>query len=126
MMQGEQSRFAVHKDILGGEFIEYDLDEQGDFLPVTRPLGQNMCSVVVGLICNYTRLHPEGMRRVWIASDPTRSMGALAEPECARVLGAIELARKEGLPIEWIPISAGAKIAMDSGTENLDWTAKVM
>src|SRR4029453_16442296 len=31
----------------------------------------------------------------------------------------------ERLPLEWVPISAGARIAMDSGTENLDATARV-
>jgi hypothetical protein len=39
---------------------------------------------------------------------------------------AIDLAEREGLPVEWVPISAGARIAMDSGTENLDATARVV
>src|SRR5262249_6949472 len=38
---------------------------------------------------------------------------------------AIDLAERLGLPVEWAPISAGARIAMDSGTENLDATARV-
>ena len=33
--------------------------------------------------------------------------------------------RARALPVEWVPISAGARIAMDSGTENLDATARV-
>ena len=37
----------------------------------------------------------------------------------------IDLAEERGLPVEWIPISSGARIAMDSGTENLDATARV-
>ena len=37
-----------------------------------------------------------------------------------------DLARERGLPLEWFPISSGAKISMDSGTENLDWTALVL
>ena len=53
-------------------------------------------------------------------------MGALAEPECRRVIAALELAKERDLPVEWIPVSSGAKIAMDSGTENLDWTAAVL
>ena len=28
--------------------------------------------------------------------------------------------------MEWIPVSSGAKITMDSGTENLDWTAATL
>ena len=30
------------------------------------------------------------------------------------------------VPIEWFALSAGAKIAMDSGSENLDWVARVL
>ena len=30
------------------------------------------------------------------------------------------------MPVEWVPVSSGARIAMDSGTENLDATARVV
>ena len=30
------------------------------------------------------------------------------------------------MPIEWFALSAGARIAMDSGSENLDWVARVL
>ena len=53
-------------------------------------------------------------------------MGALAEDECRRVIAALDLAEERGLPVEWLPVSSGAKIAMDSGTENLDWTARAL
>ena len=53
-------------------------------------------------------------------------MGALAAAECDRVVAAIDLAEELGLPVEWVPISSGARIAMDSGTENLDATARVV
>ena len=39
---------------------------------------------------------------------------------------ALDLAQQRGIPVEWVPISSGAKIAMDSGTENLDATARVV
>jgi acetyl-CoA carboxylase carboxyltransferase component len=58
--------------------------------------------------------------------DPTRALGALAEPECRRIMAAIDLAEQMGVPIEWYALSAGAKIAMDSGTENMDWIADVL
>ncbi len=110
-----------------GRFVEHDLNESGDELvPVSRPAGENQAAVVVGLMTNTTAKHPEGMTRVLIAADPTRSMGALAEPECRRVCAALKLASEKSLPVEWITVSAGAKIAMDSGTENLDWTAQVL
>jgi acetyl-CoA carboxylase carboxyltransferase component len=66
------------------------------------------------------------MRRVLVLSDPTRNMGALAKSECDRVVAAIDLAEREQLPVEWLPVSSGARIAMDSGTENLDATARVV
>jgi acetyl-CoA carboxylase carboxyltransferase component len=53
-------------------------------------------------------------------------MGALAAPECDRIVAAIDLAEKLKLPLEWLPVSSGARIAMDSGTENLDATARVV
>ena len=31
-----------------------------------------------------------------------------------------------GVPLEWVALSGGARIAFDSGTENLDWTAAVL
>ncbi|MGI5862005.1 MAG: carboxyl transferase domain-containing protein [Myxococcales bacterium] len=113
-----------------GEFEEYDLGSNGradQLVSVKgRPFGQNSANVVVGVIRNFTAKHPEGMTRVLLLGDATRDMGALAEPECRRIIAAIDLAERLGVPLEWFPISSGAKIAMDSGTENLDWTAAVL
>ena len=53
-------------------------------------------------------------------------MGALAEPECRRIISALELGKKLQMPVEWVAVSAGAKIDWESGTENLDWTARVL
>ena len=117
---------SIHPDMGKGSFIEYDLDENMKFIPISRERGLNMCGVVCGIISNQTPKHPQGMKRVWIASDATRAMGALSEPECRRIISAFSLAEEQNVPIEWIPISSGAKISMESGTENLDWTALVL
>ena len=113
-----------------GQFEEYDLDPASPrgvrAIPVDRPPGHNESGVVLGVISNQTTKHPEGMERVIILSDPLRGMGALAEPECARIIAALDLAQRRELPVEWVPISSGARIAMDSGTENLDWTARTL
>ncbi len=109
-----------------GGFEEYDLDGEGRLAPVGRAPGENVANLVVGVITNRTPRHPEGMRRVILVSDPSREMGSFAEPECRRIMGAIDLAEELELPLEWIALSAGAKIAMDSGTENLDWTAAAL
>jgi len=118
--QGEQNGLPL------GEFVEYDLNAAHQLVPVMRPLGQNQANLVVGLIKNRTRKHPEGMARVLLVGDASREMGALAEPECRRIIAALELAERLELPVEWFPISSGAKIAMDVGTEALDWVARVL
>ncbi len=114
-------------DFPAGEFTEYDLDDSGDHLTqVNRPYGRNHAGIVVGVITNYTTLVPEGMRRVAILGDPTSGLGNVAEAECRRILGALALARRLGVPIDWFALSSGARIAWDSGTENMDWIAAVL
>lgn len=112
-----------------GRFQEYDLDPSSDgirAIPIDRAPGFNTSAVVFGIISTATVKVPEGMSRVLILSDPTMGMGALSHPECDRLVAAIDLAEERGLPVEWVPVSSGAKIAMDSGTENLDATARVV
>ncbi|MCZ6463589.1 MAG: biotin/lipoyl-binding protein, partial [Proteobacteria bacterium] len=113
-----------------GGFEEYDLDpdsaEPRAIRVAGRPPGQNQAALVFGVISTPTAKVPEGMRRVLVLSDPTMGMGALAAPECDRLVAAIDLAESLGLPVEWLPVSSGARIAMDSGTENLDATARVV
>jgi len=116
----EQSAFP------NGGFVEYDIDGKGVFTPAGRPYGMNSSSIVTGLISNFPETHPDGMSRVTILADPGRGMCPLAEPECSRIIAALDMAQKLNVPVEWFAISAGAKIAMDSGTENLDWTAAVL
>jgi acetyl/propionyl-CoA carboxylase alpha subunit/acetyl-CoA carboxylase carboxyltransferase component len=118
-------------DFPAGDFTEYDLrDEAGpgddELVPVDRPYGRNGAGLVTGVITSYTPLVPEGMRRVAILGDPTEGLGSLAEPECRRILGALTLARRMRVPVEWFALSSGAKIAWDSGTENMDWIAAVL
>ncbi len=109
-----------------GSFVEHDLDEAGALVPVDRPPGGNTAGVVVGVVSTPTDRHPEGVTRVAVLGDPTKAMGSIAEPECVRLLAAIDLAVELDVPIEWFALSAGAKIAMDSGSENLDWVARVL
>jgi acetyl-CoA carboxylase carboxyltransferase component len=117
-------------DLPSGRFEEYDLDPTA--VPVAavsvtgRPYGLNTGSVVFGIISTPIDKVPEGMRRVLLLSDPTVGMGALGKEECDRIVAAIDLAERLRLPVEWLPVSSGARIAMDSGTENLDATARVV
>jgi acetyl/propionyl-CoA carboxylase alpha subunit/acetyl-CoA carboxylase carboxyltransferase component len=114
----------------GAVFEEYDLDAAADRPTAVsvagRAPGRNESGIVFGLIRTPTAEVPEGMERVLVLSDPTMGMGALAAPECDRLVAALDLAETRGIPVEWIPVSSGARIAMDSGTENLDATARVV
>jgi acetyl/propionyl-CoA carboxylase alpha subunit/acetyl-CoA carboxylase carboxyltransferase component len=129
-----------------GGFVEYDLCDDDsakaegtgrgsaprsraatdELVPVDRPYGRNRAGIVTGVITSYTPLVPEGMRRVAILGDPTAGLGNLAEPECRRILAALDLAHRMQVPVEWFALSSGARIAWDSGTENMDWIAAVL
>ncbi len=113
-------------EIPPGSFTELDLDAQGALVPVDRPYGQNTANVVVGLLTNRTAVCPEGMTRVVLLGDPSREVGSLAEPECRRIFCALDMADRMGVPVEWYALSAGAKISMESGTENMDWISRVL
>ncbi len=108
----------------GGTATEHDLDDAGRLVPVDRPAGLNKAGIVVGVITTPTALHPEGITRVILSGDPTRALGAVAEAECSRIIAGIDLAEQLGVPVEWYALSAGARIAMHSGTENMDWVAR--
>src|SRR5262249_29882920 len=101
-----------------GTFVEHDLDATGALVPVDREPGRNSAGVVVGVVTTPTPRYPEGMTRVALMGDPTKSLGSIAEAECRRLLAAIDLAATQGHPIEWFALSAGARIAMNSGSEN--------
>lgn len=106
-----------------GEFVEHELGDDGRLEPVHRPPATNPSGIVVGTVRNFTERYPEGMLRVILLGDPTRALGSLAEPECRRIVAAIDLAEELDVPLEWFALSAGARIAMDSGTETIDWIA---
>ncbi|MEI2713806.1 MAG: carboxyl transferase domain-containing protein [Nocardioides sp.] len=116
---------AAHSDLPSGDFTELELVD-GTLVPVEREIGENAHGVVIGEITNRTPKHPEGMRRVIILSDPSKSMASLGEGECVRIIAALELAHEQRLPVDWFAVSSGARVSMDSGTENLDWTARVL
>ncbi len=106
-----------------GGFVEHDLDDTGVLAPVTRPPGMNTSGIIAAVVTTPTELHPEGVVRVVLCGDPTKALGAVSEPECTRIIAAIDLAERMRVPVEWFALSAGARISMDSGTENMDWVA---
>ncbi|MCF0092008.1 carboxyl transferase domain-containing protein [Micromonospora sp. MH99] len=109
-----------------GDFVEHDLDEAHALVPVDRPKGRNRAAIVAGVVTTPAALHPEGVTRVVLLGDPTKSLGALSEPECRRVIAALDLAERMRVPLEWWALSAGARISMTSGTENMDWVAAAL
>jgi acetyl/propionyl-CoA carboxylase alpha subunit/acetyl-CoA carboxylase carboxyltransferase component len=109
-----------------GSFAEYELDDSGALAITDRPPGRNPTGIVVGVITTPTTMHPEGVTRVALFGDPLKSLGSLGVGECDRVCAAIDLARRLEVPVEWYALSAGARIAMDSGTENMDAVARAL
>ncbi|GAA0566067.1 biotin carboxylase N-terminal domain-containing protein [Paractinoplanes ferrugineus] len=109
-----------------GGFVEYDLSPSFELVPVDRPKGRNTAALVAGVVTTVTERHPEGVRRVILLGDPTKSLGALSEPECRRVIAALDLATSMRVPLEWFALSSGARISMESGTENMDWVAAAL
>ncbi|MBT8469797.1 MAG: carbamoyl-phosphate synthase subunit L, partial [Deltaproteobacteria bacterium] len=121
---GEDS--DVQSDFPRGEFRELDLDESNQLVPVERPPGNNSANIIVGLLTSFTDKYPEGMTRVALLGDPSRGMGSLAEAECRRIIAGLDLAEQMQVPLEWYAVSAGAKISMETGTENMDWISAVL
>ena len=109
-----------------GSLVEYDLDDTGALVAVDRPRGLNKAAILVAVVTTPTPLHPEGVTRVVLCGDPTKALGAVSEPECSRIIAAIDLAERLQVPLEWFALSAGARISMDSGTENMDWVAAAL
>ena len=42
------------------------------------------------------------------------------------MIAALDLAERMRVPLEWYALSAGARISMESGTENMDWVAAAL
>ncbi|MFO7848728.1 MAG: carboxyl transferase domain-containing protein [Spirochaetia bacterium] len=125
---------GISKDttIPGGVFEEFDIEvdpssgEQYIVSVKDREPGHNTANVVFGIITNNDKDSPSPFTRVILLSDPSGDLGSLAEAEARRVNAALDLAEERKLPVEWLPVSSGAKINMESGTENLDWTASTL
>jgi acetyl-CoA carboxylase carboxyltransferase component len=127
---------AVHLALAGwghdAWFTELDLDPVEDagapdrLVAVERPLGEQASGIVVGLLTHRFPGHVGPTTRVWLAGDAGIKRGAVAEAECRRIIAAFDHAEAHGMPVEWVAISAGAQIAMDRGTENMDWCAAVV
>jgi acetyl-CoA carboxylase carboxyltransferase component len=73
-------------------------------VPAERPYGHNTANLVVGLVTHHFGPFPEGLTRVLLLGDPTRAMGSLAEPECRRIIAALDLAEREGYAVEWVAV----------------------
>lgn len=110
----------------GGKLTELDLDAAGRLVPVGRPPGHNRAGIIVAEVSTPTALHPEGINRIVLCGDPTRGLGAVAEPECARIIAALDLAEERAVPVEWFALSSGARVSMETGTENMDEVAAAL
>ncbi|WP_280402714.1 carboxyl transferase domain-containing protein [Nocardia carnea] len=123
---GRNAVYPYELTDLLGDFTEYDLDADHALVPVDRPKGRNTAAIVAGVVTTPTDRYPEGITRVVLLGDPTKSLGALSEPECRRIIAALDLADSMQVPLEWYALSSGARISMTSGTENMDWVAAAL
>ena len=112
----------------GADFVELDLDPADPTRLVEVPRGrpEREAGIMVGIISHQLHAGRPPVRRVWLCGDSTMALGAVSEPECARIIAAIDLAEELGVPLEWVAVSSGARISMKSGTENMDWCAAVV
>ena len=94
--------------------------------PVDRAPGNNTAGIIVAEVTTPTPLYPEGITRIALCGDPTKGLGAVSEAECRRIIAALDLAEERGLPVEWFALSSGARVSMQSGTENMDWVAAAL
>ena len=108
------------EDFPSGEFIEYDIQFNSSAQQETvsvegRTAGSNSSNIVFGIIKSRD-FDGRVFERVLVLGDPSKDLGSLAEGECRRILAAIDLAEQSRIPLEWIPISSGAAIDMQTGT----------
>jgi hypothetical protein len=120
-------RQEAQADLPAGDFTEHDLaasedeiDGTGRLVPVDRPYGGNTAGIIAGVVRNYTGRYPEGMARVILLADPGHGRGTLGEPECRRIVAALDLAAEMGVPVDWFAVSTGAD------GEAGDWSARVL
>ncbi|CAI9402494.1 ATP-binding protein [Aestuariimicrobium sp. T2.26MG-19.2B] len=106
-----------------GRAVELDLDESGRLVPVDRAPGRNTAGIVVADVSTPTAVHPDGVRRIVLFGDPLKSLGSISAPEADRIVAALDLAEQLQVPVDWFTLSSGARISMDSGTENMDAVA---
>ena len=110
-----------------GDFAEHDLDADGRLVPVDRPPATNPAGIVVGVDPQLHRALPGGHAAGDAARRPDEVAGLARRAGVPRGSSPPSTSpRSCGVPLEWFALSAGAKIAMDSGTENMDWIAAVL
>jgi len=117
---------ASSAGIPAGEFFEHDLDAHNRLVPVTRPMGQNRrtssspwCGVSPP---SSPRASPRGA--AW--RTPAATLARSRNPSAAASIAPVDLAEQKRVAVEWFALSAGARISMESGTENMDWIALVL
>ncbi|MEL4504439.1 carboxyl transferase domain-containing protein [Luteococcus sp. H138] len=109
-----------------GSAVELDLDESGALVSVDREPGRNSAGIIVADVSTPTQIHPEGVRRVVLFGDPLKSLGSIGRVEADRIVAAIDRAQELGVPVDWFTLSSGARISMESGTENMDAVAHAL
>ena len=66
------------------------------------------------------------MTRVILLGDPSQGAGVAGRARVPADRRRVWTWPGMGVPFEWFAVSAGAKISMESGTENMDWIGRVL
>ena len=78
-----------------GTLVEHDLDDTGALVPVDRPRGLNKAGIIAARRHHADRrCTPRASPGCVLCGDPTKSLGSVAEPECARIIAALDLAER--------------------------------
>ncbi len=112
----------------GGTAIEYDLDDtrRAGARSTGRP-GLNKAGIIVGVVTTPDRPLPRGHHAGRAVRRPDSRRSARSPRPSARGSSPPSTWPSElGVPVEWFALSAGARISMDSGTENMDWVAAAL
>ena len=80
----------------GGTAVEHDLDASGASSPWTGPTARTRQASSAASSPPRPACTPEGVTRVLLCGDPLRSLGSVAEAECARIMAAIDPRRGDG------------------------------
>ena len=112
----------------GGTVVEHDLDDTGCARArSTGPTGLNKAGIIAAVVTLPDRAAPRGRHPGAALRRPAAGRSARSPRPSAPASSPRSTSPSRcGCRVEWFALSAGARISMDSGTENMDWVARAL